>query len=199
MESLNLAFSLDFPEHRIYYTYRKVPLFNHYHPPVSTQRPRNKANLQVYPSPSTSQLPKMRFYTNVALAAVLFSLANTAPTPIPNDALAFPVRSYTDDKRDAALNAVKPDSEKRGAALNAVKPDSEKRGAAVNAVKPDSEKRDAALNAVKPDSEKRGAALNAVKPDSEKREAALNAVKPDSEKRGAALNAVKPDSEKRHD
>jgi len=95
----------------------------------------------------------MRFYTKIALAAVLFAMANTAPTPIPNDALA--VRSYSNDKRDAALNAIKPESEKRDAALNAIKPESEKRDAALNAIKPESEKRDAALNAIKPESEKR--------------------------------------------
>jgi hypothetical protein len=47
----------------------------------------------------------MRFHTTIALAAVIFGMANSAPAPLPNNAIA--VRSYTDEKRDeaGALNA----------------------------------------------------------------------------------------------
>jgi hypothetical protein len=143
---------------------------------------------------------KMHFYVNIILIVALASLANTAPVANYDETYALLARSYADDNRDAALNAVRP----VGAALNAVRPASEKRAAALNAVKP-------ALNAVKP-ALNAVHALNAVQPAAEKREAtpALNAVwpkfpiKPASEKRKvalnavAAINAVKPDSEKRH-
>lgn len=99
----------------------------------------------------------MRFSINIIVAAALFNLANTAPTPNPHvHYVELPVRSYADDKR--ALNAVIVD-EKREAALNAVIVD-EKRAPALNAVIVD-EKRTPALNAVIVD-EKRAPALNAV-------------------------------------
>lgn len=47
----------------------------------------------------------MRFYTNIAFAAILLGIANSAPAPISNNAVA--ARSYADDKRSesGALNA----------------------------------------------------------------------------------------------